>query len=91
MTDKCYKLVNANGQFYLSKEKGTLGGNKKLKIYGRLDCKSALRYIEKGFYVKNRVFFTDEQTAISAGYRPCAICMPLEYAEWKNSYQKIYH
>ena len=54
------------------------------KIYGRLDCPSALRWIAKGHYVKNRVFFKDEATAIAAGYRPCAVCMPNEYKKWKE-------
>lgn len=34
--------------------------------------------------MKNRVFFRDEATAIAAGYRPCAVCMPNEYAKWKG-------
>jgi methylphosphotriester-DNA--protein-cysteine methyltransferase len=34
--------------------------------------------------VKYRVFFADEQTAIAAGYRPCAVCLPERYAEWKS-------
>lgn len=63
---------------------GTLGGHKGLKIYGRLDCPSALRYIAKGQYVKYRVFFKDEATAIAAGYRPCAVCMKEEYKRWKE-------
>jgi methylphosphotriester-DNA--protein-cysteine methyltransferase len=29
------------------------------------------------------VFFADEQTAIAAGYRPCATCLPEKYARWK--------
>jgi methylphosphotriester-DNA--protein-cysteine methyltransferase len=29
------------------------------------------------------VFFADEATAIAAGYRPCASCMPDEYKAWK--------
>jgi len=29
------------------------------------------------------VFFADEKTAVAAGYRPCAKCMPEEYGEWK--------
>jgi methylphosphotriester-DNA--protein-cysteine methyltransferase len=81
---KQYKLLDKNGQEYLSIEKGTIGGNKALKIYGRLDCPSALRWIAKGHYVKNRVFFKDEETAIAAGYRPCAVCMPKEYKKWKE-------
>jgi methylphosphotriester-DNA--protein-cysteine methyltransferase len=53
-------------------------------LYGRLDCPSALRAISKGGYVNHRVFFKDEQTAVLAGYRPCAICLPKKYAEWKS-------
>ena len=79
-----YKLLDENGKQYLSEEKGKFGGNKALKIYGHLDCPSALRWIAKGYYVKNRVFFKDEVTAIAAGYRPCAVCMPNEYKKWKE-------
>ncbi len=78
-----YKLLDENGNEYLSRTKGTLGGHKRGKIYGRLDCPTALRYIAKGQYVEHRVFFADEQTAICAGYRPCARCMPQEYKRWK--------
>lgn len=83
MEIKKYRLIDANGKKYESFEKGTVGGHKGLKIYGRLDCPSALRYIAKGQYTKQRVFFKDEATAIAAGYRPCAVCMPKEYALWK--------
>ena len=61
--------------------------DKKLKIYGRLDCPSALRHIEKGNYAKHRVFFADEQVAKAAGYRPCGICMKEEYNKWKATQQ----
>ena len=80
---KLYTLTAADGATYLSAEKGTLGGHRKLRIYGRLDCPSALRYIAKGEYVKYRVFFKDEATAIAAGYRPCGICMKEAYKKWK--------
>ena len=85
---KLYKLINENGEHYESPVPGSLGGNKKLKIYGRLDCKSANKWIQKGYYVDNRVFFLDEETAILAGYRPCAICMPEEYQKWKTKVRK---
>ena len=49
-----------------------------------LDCKSAKRWLAKGMYAEYRVFFKDEATAIAAGYRPCAICMPEEYKIWKS-------
>lgn len=81
---KQFKLIDCNGQEYLSNTPGTLGGNRKLKIYGKLDCPSAKRWIEKGYYISNRVFFENEDIAIAAGYRPCAKCMPDKYKEWKN-------
>jgi methylphosphotriester-DNA--protein-cysteine methyltransferase len=63
--------------------KGRWGGHRGLKIYGRLDCPSALRAIAGGGYVRYRVFFADEATAIAAGYRPCAVCCPDRYRAWK--------
>lgn len=80
---KKFKLIDGFGKEYLSDTPGLLGGHKKLKIYGRLDCPSANKWIEKGKYVNYRVFFADEETAIKAGYRPCAICMPREYKIWQ--------
>ena len=87
-TKKPYKLLSREGKIYLSEIPGKLGGNSRLKIYGRLDCPSANRWINKGHYVKNRVFFANEETAIAAGYRPCAVCMPEEYKKWKEK-QKV--
>lgn len=78
--DKDYKLLTSDG-IVLSKIPGTLGGNKKLKIYGRFDCPSALNWIEKGHYVDNRVFFANEDVAKELGYRPCGICMKRKYEE----------
>jgi hypothetical protein len=80
---KTYLLLGSDNKKFESLEKGSLGGNKKLKIYGKLDCKSALRYIGKGYYVNNRVFFKNESEAQNAGYRPCGVCMKKEYQEWK--------
>lgn len=81
---KVYHLIGPDGKPYDSCEPGQFGGHKKLKIYGHLDCPSALRYIEKGQYVQYRVFFKDEKTAVAAGYRPCSICMKEQYKEWKK-------
>ena len=78
-----YRLVGADGVEYESPTKGTLGGHRKNKIYGTLDCAGAARWIAKGHYVKQRVFFADAATAIAAGYRPCAGCVPEKYAAWK--------
>ena len=81
---KLYRLLGPDGQEVLSPMPGTLGGYRPKRIYGRLDCPSALRALAKGGYAANRVFFADEPAAIAAGYRPCAKCLPAEYARWKS-------
>lgn len=82
---KRYKLRDANNQEITSTVPGTLGGHRRNKIFGRLDCPGALRWIAKGHYVKQRVFFADEETARKAGYRPCARCMKDAYSAWKTA------
>ena len=42
------------------------------------------RAIARGGYVTQRVFFADEATAVAAGYRPCATCLPEAYTTWKE-------
>jgi methylphosphotriester-DNA--protein-cysteine methyltransferase len=79
-----YKLISSDGAAYESETAGTLGGHKATRIYGRLDCPSALRALSKGDYVRHRVFFADEATAIAAGYRPCARCLPEQYRTWRE-------
>jgi hypothetical protein len=68
---------------YLSPTPGRYGGHRAGRRYGRLDCPAARRAIAKGGYVADRVFFADEATAVAAGYRPCAVCLPDEYRAWK--------
>ncbi|AGL02920.1 Ada metal-binding domain-containing protein [Desulfoscipio gibsoniae] len=85
---KQYTLTGADGKPYFSKQKGKFGGHRKNKIYGRMDCPAALHAIAKGQYVKYRVFFADEETAIAAGYRPCAVCILKKYAVWKKEHKK---
>lgn len=83
MTTKTYTLFGADGP-YESSTPGTLGGNGRAHIYGRLDCPSALSAIARGWpYPSHRVFFADEETAIAAGYRPCGNCLREKYREWK--------
>jgi methylphosphotriester-DNA--protein-cysteine methyltransferase len=67
-----YKLIAA-GEIKLA-------GNKKLKIYGTLNCASG-----KHMKVENRVFFKSEEEAICNSYRPCGNCMTAEYKIWKTS------
>jgi methylphosphotriester-DNA--protein-cysteine methyltransferase len=78
-----WRLLDSNGKSFQSDVPGTIGGHRRSKIYGHLTCRSALSAIARGGYIKHRVFFLDEATAMSAGYRPCAVCMPLKYAAWK--------
>jgi len=80
-----YRLLGADGRPCESASPGTLGGHRRSRVYGRLDCPSALRAIARGGYVRHRVFFADEPTAIGAGYRPCAVCLPGDYRRWKSA------
>lgn len=77
-----YRLLQPDGRFVESDVPGTLGGNATLRIYGRLDCASAVSAIPRG-YAKHRVFFANEQAAIDAGFRPCGRCMHEQHAIWK--------
>src|SRR5205085_9660470 len=79
---KRYRLIGRDGLEFSSESPGTLGGHRRTKVYGRLDCPGALRWIANGHYVRHRVFFPDEATAIAAAYRPCARCLPARYADW---------
>ena len=80
---KLYQLFGVDVKLYDGIAPRTVGGNKKLKIYGHLDCLSVLYYIEKGQYVKYWAF-KDEETAITAEYRPYIKCMHKEYKRWKE-------
>jgi hypothetical protein len=80
-----WALLGPDGRQWRSAQRGTLGGHRRSRIYGRLDCRAALRAIANGGYVAQRVFFLDEAQACAAGYRPCAICLPTAYARWKAS------
>ncbi|WP_255701101.1 Ada metal-binding domain-containing protein [Dyadobacter sp. CY323] len=70
-TSRKLKKLILNGEICLA-------GNKNLKIYGLLSCKSGRR-----MKLKNRVFFESESEAIENGYRPCGHCMRDEYSKWK--------
>ncbi|MEB0249468.1 MULTISPECIES: Ada metal-binding domain-containing protein [unclassified Mucilaginibacter] len=58
--------------------KVSIGGNRKLNIYGKLSCTSGKRMNEE-----NRVFFADESEAKDNNYRPCGHCMREAYQKWK--------
>jgi hypothetical protein len=77
-----WALVGPDGKPYASDRPGTLGGHRRGRIYGWLDCPAALRAIARG-YVSQRVFFLTEDHARAAGYRPCNVCLPAAHARWK--------
>lgn len=71
------EISAARLRMLIRKGEVTLGGNKKLKIYGLLSCKSGKR-----MKAENRVFFKDEQQAIANGFRPCGNCKRNLYKKW---------
>jgi methylated-DNA-[protein]-cysteine S-methyltransferase len=79
-----YTLIGADNAPYRTITPGALGGHRADRIYGTLGCPGAARAIARGGYVANRVFFADEETAVAAGYRPCATCLPTAYENWKE-------
>jgi len=82
VTARTYTLLGPDRRPYLSAVPGRLGGHRRTRIYGRLDCPPARRALARGGYAAHRVFFADEPAAIAAGYRPCAVCLPTAYAAW---------
>lgn len=77
-----YTLIGPDGREHASQRGGTLGGHRGGRIYGRLDCRAALRALANGGHAPDRVFFADEATAVVAGYRPCGVCLPEHHATW---------
>ncbi|WP_283133626.1 Ada metal-binding domain-containing protein [Rhizohabitans arisaemae] len=82
---KTYTLLGMDGRPYRSAVKGLWGGHRDSKIYGRLDCLAALCAIARGGYVKHRVFFADEATAVAAGFRPCGACCRDRFQKWRTA------
>ncbi len=83
--EKTYTLLGADGRPYQSPTEGLWGGHRGSKIYGLLNCPAAVRAIAQGSYVKHRVFFADEATAVAVGFRPCGTCCKDRYQKWKTA------
>jgi methylphosphotriester-DNA--protein-cysteine methyltransferase len=56
-----------------------LAGNKKLRIYGSLQCTAGKRMKKD-----NRIFFTTKEEAIRMGFRPCGKCLQSAFKNWKE-------
>ena len=65
---KTYTLLGADGTPYQSAVKGQLGGHRRSRIYGRLDCPAALHAIARGGYTRHCV--QPLQRAQHAGAEP---------------------
>ena len=70
--------------FLLKTGQITLAGNRKLKIYGTLQCRSGKRML-----LQNRVFFANEAEALKHNFRPCAHCLPAAYRKWKDRNNQV--
>ncbi len=84
---KTYTLIGADGKPYQSEVKGAFGGHRGTKVYGCMDCSAARRALNsdtRDVYIRNRVFFLDEATALAAGYRPCGTCLREKYNQYKE-------
>jgi methylphosphotriester-DNA--protein-cysteine methyltransferase len=80
-----HQNINNSHLFNLLKNGSlTFAGNKKLKIYGTLRCKSG-----KKMKKENRVFFLNEEEAIAIGFRPCGHCMAANYLNWRMSKKQV--
>jgi methylphosphotriester-DNA--protein-cysteine methyltransferase len=73
------KLTDTELFVLIRKGKIRLAGNRRLKIYGQLNCCSGKRMSRE-----NRVFFASEDEAQLLGYRPCGNCMHDAYLRWKK-------
>ncbi|MFJ6987272.1 MULTISPECIES: Ada metal-binding domain-containing protein [unclassified Streptomyces] len=82
---RTYVLLGADGLPHSSPVAGEWGGHRGARIYGRLDCPTALRALARGGYARHRVFFADEATALAAGFRPCGACCPDRYRRWRTA------
>lgn len=78
------KLTKSELVRLLKSKKIVLAGNKNLKIYGSLDCRSGKRMKKL-----NRVFFASQKEAINLGYRACGRCMKIDYAFWKERKKQV--
>ena len=61
-----------------------LSGNRRTKVFGKASCSSTGGHLILRKEDCDRVLFDNEAIALSAGFRPCAKCLPESYIEWKK-------
>lgn len=74
-----HELLGPDGKTYETGVRGLWGGHQGAKVFGRMDCPSALSWIARGHYTEGRVFFGSFMDAMAAGFRPCQRCLKGEY------------
>ncbi|WP_310107210.1 Ada metal-binding domain-containing protein [Algoriphagus sp. 4150] len=74
------EITNEDLRYKIQRRVISFGGNRKLKIYGTLACRSGKRLKRE-----SRVFFFSEEEALQYGYRPCSHCLRKNYRNWKQS------
>ena len=85
---RTYTLTAPDGSTYESTTKGALGGNRRQRVYGTMDCGVARDQLRRfpDTMRAHRVFFADEASAVAAGYRPCGSCLREAYRRWKDEF-----
>ncbi len=63
----------------------TICGNKRTKIFGKATCSATNGHLVLNSTLSDSMVFESKEEAISLGYRPCARCMPKDYAKWRAS------
>ncbi|RYD70094.1 MAG: metal-binding protein [Sphingobacteriales bacterium] len=71
------ELSSASIKILIKNKEICFGGNRRLKIYGKLNCKSGKRMKKE-----NRVFFNSEKDSLENGFRPCGHCLKEKYKIW---------
>ena len=79
-----YTLLGADRRPTAARPPARSAGTAAARSTAGSTARAALRAIAAGGYVAHRVFFADEPTAVAAGYRPCAVCLPQAYRTWKT-------
>ncbi len=72
-----FKYMDSNGEIYYTNKLGKIVANIKTKVFGDPRC-----YNRK--HLSNPVYFTDELSAISAGFKPCPYCMKELFDAWNG-------
>lgn len=60
-------------------------GNRRTKVFGKASCSATNGHLILEQDGTGRQLFENAVEAIALSFRPCARCMPVEYAKWKHA------